>query len=57
MGASRWSAGRKPRGFLGKHRSGEDEAETLIRPWERRKALKGEAQECWERRSPKGLRI
>jgi hypothetical protein len=57
MGVSRWSAGRKPRGFLGKHRSGEDEAETLIRPWERRKALKGEAQECWERRSPKGLRI
>jgi len=47
VGSSRWSASKRPEGFLGKRRNGEINLERINRSLWRSKALKGKAQECW----------
>jgi len=47
VGVSRRSVDTRPRGFVGKRKDGRMSWERFVRSPERRKALKGKAQERW----------
>jgi len=47
VGVSRWSAGTKLKGFVGKRKSGKMKLKGSIGHFNRRKTLKSETQERW----------